>query len=344
MTNIKTKKKKILITGSSGFLGQVAINYFKKNYNLILVDKKILHKKDFYKVDITNYLAIEDLIYNKRPDIIIHLASEIFDINNKAEIDNNNVNGTINLLKAVEKFKIKNFVFTSTFSIFEKDYSELINESEPISCNNLYGLSKAEAERILLSSNKNLNITIFRCPVILDKTRAHRLGILFEFLKNNCALWILGQGENKIQFLSATDLMSMIEKSFKLKGKHIFNIGTEKNFTVKEIFHFLIKKTQSKSKVLHLNKKIGLLFLKILSSLKLINFIDYHNKLLVSNIVMDISRIKRELFYNPKKSNAELLLEAYKFYNKKKNHLKFGSGKKPEMGFFIIIKFFSRFF
>lgn len=128
---MKIKKgitKKILITGSSGFLGQIAINYFRKNYNLILVDKKSLHEKNFYNVDITNYSAIKNLIYIERPEIIIHLASEIFDINNKAEIDNNNVNGTINLLKAAEKFKIKHLVFTSTFSIFEKDYSELINK------------------------------------------------------------------------------------------------------------------------------------------------------------------------------------------------------------------------
>ena len=31
-------------------------------------------------------------------------------------------------------------------------------------------------------SEKKLNVVIFRCPVIVDKTRAHRLGILFEFI------------------------------------------------------------------------------------------------------------------------------------------------------------------
>ena len=95
-------------------------------------------------------------------------------------------------------------------------------------CSNLYGLSKAETERILFSSVKSLNITIFRCPVIVEKSRAHRLGILFEFIKDNCSLWILGKGDNKIQFLSAIDLFKMTERSFKLKGKNIFNIGTEK--------------------------------------------------------------------------------------------------------------------
>ena len=294
-------KKKILITGSAGFLGQLAINYFKKNYSLLLVDKRNIKQKNFYNIDITDYQKINNFIRKKKPDIVLHYASEIFDTYSKFQINNNNVNGTLNLLRAVSENKIKNFIFTSTFSIFEKNYTGLIDEIEPISCSNLYGLSKAEAERILLCADKDLNITIFRCPVIVEKTRAHKLGILFEFLKDNCSLWILGNGNNKIQFLSAYDLFKVTESSLKLKGKNIFNIGTEKVLTVKEIFDFLIRKTGSKSRIRHFNKKIGLFILKALSKLRLINFIDYHNKLLVSSIVMDIKRVKKVLNYRPKK-------------------------------------------
>ena len=336
-------KKKILITGSAGFLGQLAIDYFKKNYSLILVDKHNLNQKNFYNIDITDYKKINNLIRRKKPDIILHYASEIFDTYSKFKVNNNNVNGTLNLLRSISENKIKNFIFTSTFSIFEKNYSNLINEIEPISCKNFYGLSKAEAERILLCSDKDLNITIFRCPVIVEKTRAHKLGILFEFLKDNCSLWILGKGNNKIQFLSAYDLFEVTEKSFKLKGKNIFNIGTEKVLTIKEVFEFLIKKTGSNSKIRHFNKHLGLFFLKVLSKLRLINFIDYHNKLLVSSIVMDITRVKKVLNYKPSKNNAELLLEAYNYYIKNKKISKFGSGMKPKMGFFNVIKFFSKF-
>ena len=335
--------RKILITGAAGFLGQLSIDYFKKRYKLYLIDKIFLKQKNFIKIDITYYNQVDKVLKKIKPDIILHYASEIFDTYKKSQININNIDGTLNLVKASKKYKIKKFIFTSTFSIFEKNYDNLINEIEPISCSNYYGLSKAETERILLSTDKNFNVTIFRCPVIVEKSRAHRLGILFEFLKENATLWVLGSGNNKIQFLSAIDLFKMTEKSFSLKGKHIFNIGTEKVLTFKETFKFLIKKTNSKSKVKHFNKFFGLLLLRILSSLRLINFIDYHNKLLVSNIVMDISRIKKVLNYNPKKSNADLLLEAYNYYieNDKKN--KIGSAKKPKMGLFSLIKFISKY-
>lgn len=335
-------KKKILITGAAGFLGQLAIEYYKKKYDLLLVDRYKLEHKDFHSIDISDYNKINNLIKKKKPDIILHYASEIFDTFNKKKI-NSNVTGTFNLIKSATNNNIKNFIFTSTFSLFEKNYSNLIDEIEPISCKNLYGFSKAEAERILLSSNKNLNITIFRCPIVVEKSRAHRLGVLFEFLKDDCSLWLLGKGNNKLQFVSAIDLFHMTEKSLKLKGHNIFNIGTENVLTLKEIYKFLIRKTNSKSKIKHLNKFFGLFILKILVFLRLINWNDYHNKLLISSIVLDITRIKKILNYKPKKSNAELLLEAYNHYIKNKKIPEFGSGKKPKMGFFRIIKYFSKF-
>lgn len=335
--------KKILITGAAGFLGQLSIDYFKNKYKLYLVDKVYIKSKNFLQVDITNFEEVDKAIKKIKPDIILHYASEIFDTYKKSQININNIDGTLNLVKAARKFKTKQFIFTSTFSIFEKNYEDLIDEVEPISCRNYYGLSKAETERILLSTEKSFNVTIFRCPVIVEKSRAHRLGILFEFLKDNATLWVLGKGDNKIQFLSALDLFKMTEKSFKLKGKNIFNIGTEKVLSFKETFEFLIRKTKSKSKVRHFNKFFGMMILKVLSSLRLINFIDYHNKLLVSNIVMDISRIKKVLKYKPDKSNADLLLDAYNYYLKNNKKTNLGSAKKPSMGLFSLIKFISKY-
>ena len=335
--------KKILITGAAGFLGQLSIDYFKNKYKLYLVDKVYIKSKNFLQIDITNFKEVDKAIKRIKPDIILHYASEIFDTYKKSQININNIDGTLNLVKAARKFKTKQFIFTSTFSIFEKNYEDLIDEVEPISCRNYYGLSKAETERILLSTEKSFNVTIFRCPVIVEKSRAHRLGILFEFLKDNATLWVLGKGDNKIQFLSALDLFKMTEKSFKLKGKNIFNIGTEKVLSFKETFEFLIRKTKSKSKVRHFNKFFGMMILKVLSSLRLINFIDYHNKLLVSNIVMDISRIKKVLKYKPDKSNADLLLDAYNYYLKNNKKTNLGSAKKPSMGLFSLIKFISKY-
>ena len=335
-------KKKILITGSSGFLGNLAKEYFGQNYNLVLVDITSSNDVNFYKADIGNFKEIDDIISKEKPNIIFHFASEIFDTHNKKKIYKTNVEGSKNIKISAIKNNVENLIFTSTFSLFEKNYDYLISESEPISCKNYYGVTKYEVEKILLDTESNLNISIFRCPIIVDKSRAHRLGVLFEFLKDNCTLWILGDGSNKLQFVSASDLFIAIEKSLNISGKHLYNIGCEKVETIKETFQYLINKTGSKSKIRYFNKNLGLLFLKILSSLRLINFIDYHNKILVSNIVMDISKIKKNLNFKPIKSTAELMLDAHRSYLNNSNVNQIGSAIKPKMGFFKIIKIISR--
>ena len=70
-----------------------------------------------------------------------------------------------------------------------------------------------------------------------------------------------------------------------------------------------------------------------MSFLRLINFIDYHNKILVSNIVMDISKIKKDLNFKPTKSTAELMLDAHNFYLNNSSKDQTGSAIKPKMGF-----------
>lgn len=335
-------KKKILITGSNGFLGKLAVEHFSINNELVLVDLVSSDNENFYKADIGNFEEIDRVITNEKPNIIFHFASEIFDTHNKNKIYKTNVVGSKNIYTSAIKNNVENLIFTSTFSLFEKNYDYLINETEPISCKNYYGITKLEAERELLRSESKLNVSIFRCPIIVDKSRAHRLGVLFEFVKDNCTLWILGDGTNKLQFVSASDLFIAIKKSLNLKGKHVYNIGCEKVETMKETFQYLINKTGSKSKIRHFNKNLGLFILKILSFLRLINFIDYHNKILVSNIVLDISKIKKDLKFIPTKTNAELMLDAHNYYINNSHKDQKGSAIKPKMGFFSIIKFISK--
>ena len=56
---------------------------------------------------------------------------------------------------------------------------------------------------------------------------------------------------------------------------------------------------------------------------------------------MDISKIKEELNFSPDKSSAELLHEAYVYYINSTKENKTGSAKKPRLGFFKLIKFFT---
>ena len=79
-------KKKILITGSNGFLGNLAKEYFNQNYELVFIDLSSSSDANFYKVDIGNFTDIDDVITKEKPNIILHFASEIFDTHNRENI------------------------------------------------------------------------------------------------------------------------------------------------------------------------------------------------------------------------------------------------------------------
>ncbi len=87
-------RQKILITGSNGFLGNLAIEYYNKNYELILIDNTNSNQENFYKIDIADYTKLDEVITKEKPNIILHFASEIFDTYNKKKIYKTNVEGS----------------------------------------------------------------------------------------------------------------------------------------------------------------------------------------------------------------------------------------------------------
>ena len=121
--------------------------------------------------DIRKTEDLERVFIENKIDILIHCAAEILDEKDPNEVWKTNFNGTKNLLNFSEKYNIKKFIFTSTFSIFEKNYDSPIDEKEPSSAIVDYGKSKYAAENLILSHTFSGDITIFRCPVVIGKKR-----------------------------------------------------------------------------------------------------------------------------------------------------------------------------
>ena len=142
-------KPKILITGSSGFIGKKLVQLLQNRYKLFLIDKDYLptNKSKFFKINLLNIKNLEIFFKKKKIDTIIHLASEIFD--DDKNVYNYNLTTSKNLIFMAEKFKIKNFIFPSTFSIYEKNYQNKIKENEKPSAKNFYGKSKYKIEQVL---------------------------------------------------------------------------------------------------------------------------------------------------------------------------------------------------
>ena len=337
-------KTKILITGSSGFIGKILLKKLSKKYKIYLIDKvKQSKKKNFYHINLKDRKKLNEFFVKNKVDIIIHLASEIFDTNEKV-IYENNINCATNIIFFAKKFQVKQIIFTSTFSIYEKNYDKLINENEKPSTLNRYGISKFDIEK-KLKLLKKINVTIFRVPIVIGKSRSHRIGILFELIRKGLPIFLIDNGNNKIQFVSVDELNTAIEKTIGIKGFNLFNIGCSKSYSFKENLEYIIKKTNSKSKFFSLNKYFGLFILNFLIFFRLIDINSYHKSLLTKNILLNVTKIKKKINVESKFSSRELFYSTYKYYIKNLKHtkkIKSGSDKYPSMKIFNLLNIFSQ--
>ena len=99
---------KILITGSSGYIGSCLYEYLNKKYEVYGIDKelpKLKKQKRFFKHDLVNIKKTNKIISFIKPSLIIHLAakSTVDSIDDKKEYIKNNTIVTKNILSCIKK-------------------------------------------------------------------------------------------------------------------------------------------------------------------------------------------------------------------------------------------------
>lgn len=176
---------KILITGAGGYIGSVATDLFlKSGYEVVGVDNfqtgyrdpldllknKYPEKFRFYEVDLTTDLSS---VFEKESQtgapfdaVINYAASCLVDesMQNPGKYFLNNVAVTANLLSYMDKFNIKNIIFSSTCAIYGEAKYFPIDEKHPLSPSTPYGASKKMAEEVIqwYGKLKNFNYIILR--------------------------------------------------------------------------------------------------------------------------------------------------------------------------------------
>ena len=339
--------KKILITGLSGFVGEEIFKYFNnKKYLIYGIDKVFpnfqINKDNFYKVDLNNENSVKKILIKIKPEIVIHAASVILDETDKKKNWDTNYYSTLKLANICNLINVKNFIFISTFSIFEKDSKNLIEEKDLPTYKTVYGLTKYYAENSLLRLEFNGVITILRCPIIIGPKRGYRFGILYDFIKENLKIPLIGQGNNKLSFLHVFDLSVAIEKCLKLKKNQVFNLCANQHISFKNIINFLIKKFKSKSKIVFVPKILGNVLFDLGVFFKLVPYVGYHKKIFNNNVMLDNSKARYVLGWNPKYTIKEMFSENFHFHLKNQKH--YGnssiSSKKAKLGLLKILKIF----
>lgn len=148
------ESKTIIVTGGSGFIGSVLCKILAEaGHNVINIDRK---KKEIegvtqYPFDIDNH-QLKGVINLTNPDTIIHLAAEhevARSMEDPAIYYGNNVSNTIQLLNHAVEAGVKNFIFSSSSSVYGDVEKYPVTEDTEGKPTSPYGRSKAIIEQIL---------------------------------------------------------------------------------------------------------------------------------------------------------------------------------------------------
>ena len=203
--------KSILVTGGAGFIGShTCLLLLEKGHNIFIIDSFInSSQKSIEKVclilknlnidarskihlikgDIKNTSDIEKVFQishkiKKRIEAVIHFAGlkSVYDsILEPISYWENNVLGTINLCRIMEKYNCKNLVFSSSATVYKAKSNKLLNENDVCEPVNPYGYTKLTIERIL-NDLFNSKLSEWRIASLryFNPVGAHKSGFIGE--------------------------------------------------------------------------------------------------------------------------------------------------------------------
>lgn len=269
---------KILVTGGAGFIGShLADKLIKKGNEVFIIDnlstgseKNINKNAKFYKADIVEKEKIEKIILDEKPDVIFHLAAQI-NVRKSTEDPvfdlNVNVIGTINLIDSFLKTgkQDKKFIFASTGGAIYGECNIIPTpetvEPFPLSP---YGISKLTVEKFLnyYKEFKGLRYVSLRLGNVYGPRQNPyaEAGVVAIFtnkmLKGEKPV-IFGDGNQTRDFIYVDDVVNAFILTMEKDADGIYNVGTEKETSVNEIFELIKKYTGSDVEKIYGEEKEG---------------------------------------------------------------------------------------
>ena len=351
--------KKVLVTGGAGFVGSHLVKYLLEigDYDIVVFDRLSHNSPQNYEKNVVyfrgNILSEKDVteVFKKYGPFVtvFHLASAMLNKEVSGSLLwETNISGTKNLISEAVKNNVKSFIFTSSNVAYGIPKTLPAKEEMPLNALEIYGKSKAKAEKVLAEFKKNINIQIIRCPVIAGVGRLGLQAILFEFIDENKNVYVLGDGSNKYQFADVKDVVIALEKASHIEGFDIYNIGADEILTLRDLYQGLINFAKSKSKIVSLPKTPALIILSILDKLNISPLGIYQYTMIGRSLYLDTEKIRKKLNWKPKKTNQDTFIDNYIWYKKNKGKFtEIGSGNfsanrsLPKMGILKLVKMFS---
>ncbi len=251
------QRLKSIVTGGAGFVGSNLVDRLvKERHKVIVLDNFISgsrsnlshHSKknvEIIKIDISNNKNLYK--YFKGVNYVFHLAglAEIIpSIKNPMKYFINNTLGTLNVLEASKKAKIKKFIYAASSSCYGSPKKIPTKETEIIDTKHPYAFTKLLGEEVVMKYANFFNMPNISCRFFNVygprlNTRGQYGAVFGKFLiqkKNKKPLTIVGNGNQTRDFIYVDDLTNAFIKLIRSKVRNkIYNLGSGKETSINKI-------------------------------------------------------------------------------------------------------------
>lgn len=319
---------RILITGANGFIGSHLVRHLSqkkenKIFCLVRPDSDLKNLKGLtmkiIRGDITKMATLKKIPVVEE---VFHLAGKLgqWGTTDKAYWDLH-LQGTKNLVRVLDKRKLKRFFFFSSPSVAGPNIDNLVwKESDNYAPSNIYELTKAEAEKFLLS--QNLPLTIIRPEFVYGPGDRHIFQLIKAIKKHR--FFIIGSGKNLLQPTYIKDVIAatiLIRKSPQTINQ-IYHIAGREKISLEELAKTIAEILRVKISLIKIPKFFAYamaLPLEKLSEVFKFNPIlnSQRIKFFTKSHIFDTSKIERDLNFYPQYSIKEGFVQTINWY---KNH------------------------
>ncbi len=269
----------ILVTGGAGYIGSHAcVELLNSGFEVVVIDnlsnsneealkrvEEITGKSiKFYKEELLNWDALEEIFNKEKIDAVMHFAGLKAvgeSVSQPIRYYNNNITGTLVLCEVMNKYGVKNLVFSSSATVYGNPHTVPIEEEFPLSATNPYGRTKLMIEEMLRDlyiADNNWNIAILRYFNPIGAHASGRIGEDPKGIPNNLVPYIAqvaigkrdklsvygndyptADGTGVRDYIHVVDLvlghLKALEKLRSNPGVVTYNLGTGIGYTVLEV-------------------------------------------------------------------------------------------------------------
>ena len=245
---------RILVTGSTGFMGSHLMEEFKGTKYTVLglgrSKRNLISGMKYESIDLRDFKKTDKIISKFKPEVVYHLAAvsaESTGEHSPINMTTNGYNTFFNVITAsIKTGKLKKFIYVSSAAVYG-DIETPYHEGQQPKPKDIYAVSKYANELSLqiLASVYKFKYVIIRPHNITgerqdpsDPTR-NVVPMFMQLLRLGRQPKIYGNGSSKRCYTYVKDVTKALYKCLKVENK-IINVGADRATSIKELYHEVV--------------------------------------------------------------------------------------------------------